>query len=483
MGATTSPDFRELFESSPGLYLVFSPDLRIIAASNAYLRFVSLKREELLGRGPESMPLESREAVRSSLERVIQTRATDVMPLQERTENSASHYWKPINIPHTGSDGVISHIIHELQDVSELIRLKKLEGEQREVSDQWSDRFFSVSLDMLCISSYDGHFKKVNPAFEKVLGFDAAELCSKSYLDFIHPDDIDRTKREVEKQLSRNETVFSFENRYRCKDGSYKILSWKSAPVGSFMYAAARDVTESRKIEEELRLAKEESEIANRELESFSYSVAHDLRTPLRSMIGFTKILLEDHSASFGAEAKNILLRVITASQRMGLLVDGLLDLSRISRKDFTKKEVNLSALVREITVDLWKTDVEREVDFTIAEGVTASGDPVLLKLALTNLLDNAWKYTSKAKRPIKIEFGVMEADGERVFYIRDNGVGFDMKYSDKLFGTFQRLHSVGEFEGTGIGLATVQRIIYRHGGKIWAIGKIDEGATFFFTL
>ncbi len=344
------------------------------------------------------------------------------------------------------------------------------------------ERFFSVSLDMLCISSYDGHFKKVNPAFEAVLGFSAEELCTKSYLDFIHPDDIERTIKEVEKQMLTKQQVFSFENRYRCKDGSFKWLSWKSAPVGDFMYAAARDMTEHRLASEELKRAKEALEAANKELESFSYSVAHDLRAPVRSILGFGGLILEE-SATLGTEAKGHLDRMVGAGKRMGILIDGLLDLSRLAKKSLAKQSVDLSILAQDVLAEIQATDPERKVTFTVAPKLMAEGDPMLLKVVLSNLLGNSFKYTAKTGRPTEIELGSTDQDGARAFFVRDNGAGFEMKYADKLFGAFQRLHSEREFEGTGIGLATAHRIIQRHGGKIWASAEAGKGATFFFTV
>ncbi len=332
------------------------------------------------------------------------------------------------------------------------------------------ERFFQVSLDMLCISSYDGHFKKVNPAFAATLGFSSEELCTKSYLDFIHPDDIKKTTEEVGKQLETKQKVFNFENRYRCKDGSYKWLSWKSAPVNNFMYAAARDITESK-------LAKAELEMINQELAAFTHSIAHDLRSPLRSISGLAYEVLEDEGLS--QESKKNLSRITLATKRMSLLIEGLLDLSRFSKQSMIKEPVNLSEIANEVIEELQNGEPDRKVEFVIEPNLTDQGDAVLLKAVLTNLLGNAWKYSSKCTRAVKIEFGKLNDD----YFVRDNGNGFDMKYADKLFTVFQRLHSQSQFEGSGIGLATVQRIIKRHGGRIWATGAPDQGATFYFCL
>ena len=229
--------------------------------------------------------------------------------------------------------------------------------------------------------------------------------------------------------------------------------------------------------------ASRDLEEANRELEAFTYSVSHDLRAPLRSIEGFSQILLEDHVDQLGEEGEDYLGRVRVASRRMALLIDDLLELSRVSRRPLRREPVDLSAQTREIAAELGKSQPERAVEFVIADGLTANGDVGLLRVALENLLGNSWKFTSREERG-RIEFGstVLEGGG-RVYFVRDNGVGFDEAYAGKLFGAFQRLHGPDQFEGTGIGLATVQRIVRRHGGRVWAEGEVGEGATFFFTL
>jgi len=223
-------------------------------------------------------------------------------------------------------------------------------------------------------------------------------------------------------------------------------------------------------------------EAVNKELESFSYSVSHDLRSPLRALDGFSRALMEDYSDKVDAEGKDYLDRICAASQRMGLLIDDLLGLSRITRRKMEVVDVNLSQIAKTCLEELKKSEPERQTDFKIDEGLIANGDEHLLRIMLQNLLNNAWKFTAK-KPSTRIIFGAMDIKSKKAYFIRDNGAGFNMDYADKLFGAFQRLHPTKEFEGIGIGLATVQRIINRHGGSIWAEGKVDEGATFFFTL
>lgn len=223
-------------------------------------------------------------------------------------------------------------------------------------------------------------------------------------------------------------------------------------------------------------------ESANEELEAFSYSVSHDLRAPLRAIDGFGLALSEDYAAVLNAEGKGHLERIRKATQRMGQLIDDLLNLSRVTRVEMRREQVDLSGLVRSITDDLKKNQPERKVEFVIAPNMTVDGDERLLRIAFDNLLGNAWKFTAKHAHA-RIEFGTTRKDGQSVYFVRDDGSGFDMAYAGKLFGAFQRLHAAAEFPGTGVGLATVQRIIHRHGGKISAESALEKGTIFYFTL
>jgi signal transduction histidine kinase len=249
----------------------------------------------------------------------------------------------------------------------------------------------------------------------------------------------------------------------------------------------ARLYQDAQKLNEELEQRVIERttqlEAANKELEAFSYSVSHDLRAPLRSIDGFSQALMEDYADSLQDEAQHYLQRVRAASQRMAELIDDLLALSRLTRNEIRPKTISLSALIETIAAGLHQAQPERQVEFVIATDVTARADAQLIRVALENLLGNAWKFTAKHPHAC-IEFGVLPpTGGQLVYFVRDDGAGFDMAYADKLFGTFQRLHTPAEFSGTGIGLTTVQRVIHRHGGRIWAEGAVEQGATFYFTL
>ncbi len=251
-------------------------------------------------------------------------------------------------------------------------------------------------------------------------------------------------------------------------------------------YMLVRSRVRAEEASQNLEDANHKLEATNRELEAFSYSVSHDLRAPLRSIDGFSQILLEDYAEELDEDGKDYLGRVRGASQRMGRLIDDLLGLSRVTRGTMNRERVDLSTLAEEVAQGLREARPERAVEFSAREGLEVWGDPRLLRVALENLIGNAWKFTAKASGA-RVEFGVDEELSRRgrvpVYYVRDNGAGFEMAYADKLFGAFQRLHGSDEFEGTGIGLATVQRIVHRHGGRIWAEGEVGRGATFYFTL
>jgi len=293
--------------------------------------------------------------------------------------------------------------------------------------------------------------------------------------------------------------VWHGEIKNRAKDGS---CYWLAATIVPFLneqgklrqYVAIRtDITARKQAEEEVRALNAELEhrvaartaelaTANKELEAFCYSVSHDLRAPLRGIDGFTQAVLEDYGDKLGLEGRNQLQRIRDGSQRMGQLIDDLLNLSRVSRSELRCEPVNLSGIAVDVAEQLRERDPQRHVAIRIAADLKADGDPHLLRVALENLLGNAWKYTSKRPQAT-IEFGLSRENGHSSFFVRDDGVGFDMQYADKLFAPFQRLHRMTEFPGAGVGLATVQRIIQRHGGRVWAQAEVNKGATFHFTL
>jgi light-regulated signal transduction histidine kinase (bacteriophytochrome) len=243
-----------------------------------------------------------------------------------------------------------------------------------------------------------------------------------------------------------------------------------------------KEVNERKRAGDETQQINRELRAVNKELEAFSYSVSHDLRTPLRSIDGFSQALLEDYADKLDSTAMEHLHRVRSAAQRMAALIDDMLNLSRVTRCELRREKLDLSAMAKLIAADLQEAEPGRRVEFVIEDGLIADGDPHLLRAAMENLLRNSWKYTS-GHPTARIEFGRSGENEKHPFVVRDDGAGFDPRYADRLFGAFQRLHSAKEFPGTGVGLATVLRIIHRHGGEIWAEAEVEKGATFYFTL
>ncbi len=400
--------------------------------------------------------------------------------------------------------------------VRDITRRRQAERALQEKSEELN-KFFDLALDLLCIADTDGYFLRLNRSWETTLGYDAAELTRHRFLEFIHPDDVAATVEAIS-ALSSQQPVINFVNRYRCSDGSYKHIEWRSVPSGDKIYAAARDISEHVLAELQLRtmnetldrrvaertqqLAENEAllrtlnaeletrveertaslEAANRELEAFSYSVSHDLRAPLRHINGFVELLQEAYTDVLDDRGRRLLQTIADAACDMGTLIDELLVFSRMARAEMMHTEVELATLVREVQSVLAPEIGDRRIEWHVGPLPVVRGDPSMLRLVILNLLQNAVKYT-RGRDPARIVIDAEEDNGEWIVSVRDNGAGFDMKYADKLFGVFQRLHSVRQFEGTGIGLANVHRIISRHGGRTWATGRVDDGAEFFFSL
>lgn len=380
---------------------------------------------------------------------------------------------KPVNVLATASNlkdstgNIIGNIILA-KDITDRIKA--------EVKLKEFEHFFNNSNDLSCIANAEGYFENVNPSFEKILGYSKNELSEDPFLDFVHPDDIPATLEAYE-QLKSGATLIHFVNRYRRKDGNYLWFDWNATPnpvTGKF-YCIARDFTARKKAEDALKRS-------NEELEAFSYSVSHDLRAPLRAIVGFTAILEEDYSNKLDDEARRITDVIKNNTLKMGNLIDDLLTFSRMGRQDIVKSKIDTEALVKEIITSLDTKNNGHTISWDIKPMQETFGDINTMKQVWINLISNAIKYTGNTANP-HIEIGSYP-DGEKiVFFINDNGVGFDQKYSAKLFKVFQRLHSGDEFEGTGIGLAIVEKIITKHGGNVWAEAEINKGASFYFSL
>lgn len=373
------------------------------------------------------------------------------------------------------------------------IQLQRSEARYHQILESAPDAIISVDEDLRILS--------FNASAEMLFGYQASEMLGQR-IDMLIPESFraghgDRARaffRGADERLRMGGGRAVSGLR---KDGTEVMVDVALAKVemqdATVVVAMARDVTAQRRAEAEVRrlnaelesrvkVRTAELETANKELESFSYSVSHDLRAPLRAIDGFSEVLLEDYGAQLDPAAKDYLVRIRSGAQRMDGLIAALLKLSRLTRLDMNPVEVDLSRLVENAVNQLKAASPERQVVVNIAPNVVARGDPSLLQSAINNLIDNAWKYTGKTEHP-RVEFGTVLHDGTAAYYVRDNGAGFDMRYAGKLFGAFQRLHGRDEFPGDGIGLATVARIIHRHGGRVWAESAPGAGATFYFTL
>ncbi len=339
--------------------------------------------------------------------------------------------------------------------------------------------------------------------YYKMAGYEPYEFPQNfaAWAERVHKEDLLPSQQAINTCLNGKSSKFDIEFRFKKKDGQWMWINGKGkiyerdesgSPIR--MIGTHTDITDRKLAEEEIRKLNTELErrveertaqleAVKNELEAFAYSVSHDLRAPLRAMSGFSDLLQEEFTPQLGEDGRHYIERIQTASCRMGELIDDLLTLSRVTRSDFTYTQVDISKLASEITDQLQETEPDRRVEVIIEEGLTARGDQKLLAIALENLLNNAWKF-SALQPQTRIEVGNNCATGKhKTFFISDNGVGFKMDYSDKLFIPFQRLHRTDEFPGTGIGLSIVSRIIERHGGRIWAESEVGKGTTFLFTL
>ena len=369
---------------------------------------------------------------------------------------------------------------------------KQIEEDRKLLDQRLRDQqFYTRSLiesniDALMTTDPSGIITDVNKQMEALTGSTRDELIGSPFKNYFT--DPERAEASLKLVLSQKK-ITNYELTVRARDGGETVVSYNAATFYDRerrlqgMVAAARDITESNRLEEQVRRRTVEVEAANKELEAFSYSVSHDLRSPLRSIDGFSQAFLEDYGPLVPPEGREDLERVRRATQRMGQLIDDMLLLSRVTRREMHMEKTDMSALAAEVAGELALGSPQRDVQLTIEPGMTTTGDPQLLHIVLVNLLGNAWKFTSKREHAHVSVGTVQDSEHGPAFFVRDDGAGFDQKYKEKLFVAFQRLHGQDEFPGTGIGLATIQRAVRRHGGDVWAEGEVDRGATFYFTI
>lgn len=471
---------QSILDNTPSVIFLKDPAGRYQFVNRRYEQVTGWSRDDFVGKtATELLPPEIARAATSNDQEVLKAKA----PLQfEETviHPDGPHTHLVVKFPLSDGAGSIYAIGGVSTDISE----RKRAEEER-------DRFFNLSRDLMCIVDFEGRFKVMNPAWESTLGVPRDQMLNRPFIEFVLPEDCPATRAEAEKLVNGGEVIY-FENRYRCGDGSLRWLAWSARADLSrrLIYATARDMTEQRKSQEEiarlnkdLQLRAAQLEAANKELEAFSYSVSHDLRAPLRHIDGFMDLLVKHSGDRLDDRGRRYVRIIGDAAKQMGNLIDDLLVFSRMGRAELRRETVDMNALVEQVIASLQSDCNGRNIHWKVDRLPSVEADTALLRQVLANLIGNAIKYT-RPRDPAEIEIGCFEEKpGRRVFFVRDNGVGFDMRYADKLFGVFQRLHRSDEFEGTGIGLANVRRIVLRHGGRTWADGELDKGATIYYTI
>jgi PAS domain S-box-containing protein len=388
-------------------------------------------------------------------------------------------------------DGRVVRVFGNFMDITER---KKAEESLRESEELFRKLFENHSAVKVIIDPENGNIIDANEAAESYYGWSREQLKGMRIQDIntLPPEEI---KKEMEK--ARDKKPIHFEFRHRRADGSIRDVEVFSSRIEVkekiFLHSIIHDITDRKQAEEEIkRLNAEleqrvkertaELEAANNEMEAFSYSVSHDLRTPVRAIGGFTEILMREHSEKLDDEARRICSVIVGNTKKMGQLIDELLSFSRLGRSEMRSSTIDMKALANSVYQELTTPETRDRVDFQIGEIGKAIGDIVLIRQVWMNLISNAIKFTAKREKPVIAITG--REEGDRIIYcVKDNGAGFDMQYAGKLFGVFQRLHSDKQFEGTGVGLAIVQRVVNRHGGQVWAEGEVDKGGTFCFLL
>ncbi len=457
-------------------------DGRYLYVNPAFCEMVDYSEKELLHLNVQEITFpDDRDQINSNIEQVQYD--VNLGPIERRyIRKDKLIIWIRASIAIVKNiEGNPDYIVAVIEDITQ----HKIFEEKLQQANAYNRSLLEASLDPLMTISSEGLITDVNAATEKVTGYSRIDLIGADFSDYFT--DPKRAK-EGYIQVFNEGRLIDYALDIQHKDGHltpvlYNASTYKDEKGNVIgVFAAARDITE-RKISEQ-KIADETAHIMalNKELEAFSYSVSHDLCTPLRAIDGFSQVLLEDYADKLDDEGKDYLERIRTATRKMGDLINDLLMLSRIPRLPFNQTSVNLSEIVNEIAQELQTRNPERLASFDIQSDIIADCYPTLIRSVFQNLLENSWKFTSKHSE-VHIEFGTIDLNGEKVYFVRDDGAGFDMEYAGKLFKAFQRLHSVNEFEGTGIGLVTVQRIINCHGGRIWAEGAVEKGATFYFTL
>ncbi len=487
---------RESEEKFSKAFKVFPDAVAIVTLKNGiyvdvndrFLEFNGYTREEVIGHASKELNIwvnrDSRYRIKQLVEK--QGRFEEEEFLFRRKTGEIRTVLLSAEIIHYGGE---PHLLTIGNDITER---KKMETALKESEEKFFKAFQSIPEAITISRLKDGVLIDVNESLCRSRGLKREEAIGHTGEElhlWLNPGEREKMIQKIKDQgsiINEEQSIRGLSGETRAFLFSADIINIGGEPC---MISVSNDISERKRMEEklkktlvELELSSAQLKATNKELESFSYSVSHDLRSPLRSIDGFSQALLEDYAPKLDGTAKDYLNRLRNASQKMGELIDGLLKLSRLTRSEMHYETVDLSAIAQEIAARFQETNKHRQVEFIIDDGLTANGDSQMLRVLLENLFSNAWKFTQKTPQA-RIEFGSTVNGEKKTFFIRDNGAGFDMAFKDKLFGAFQRLHDTADFPGTGIGLATVQRIINRHGGSIRAEGAVSKGAAFYFTL
>ena len=451
--------------------------LRFISANEAMCRMSGYSREELYDLDPLSLlDEESGQALLDRIRLQAGKEAQDAVECKVRKKDGSLMY---VALNFSFSDYSPETVLMIAHDVT---ARRRYEDQLRESEERFR-ALSDTSPVGVSVASSDGIIIYSNHSYEELLGFEHAELAGSRATDlYWNPEE----RATLISQLQNNSMIRNVEVKLKRKNGMPVWALISGSPIyyggAQAVMGVIQDISDRKKADDDLKRYAAELEVSNKELEAFAYSLSHDLRAPLRTLDGFSQAVLDDYGDRLDDTGKDYLLRVRTAAQNMAQITEDMLKLSKVIRNDLRWETVNLSEMVSQIAKDLSEKEPERKIGFTIAPNVFAEGDPSLLHIAIYNLIENAWKFTAKSPQAL-IEFAMIREDNSDVYFVKDNGIGFNMQYTDKLFLPFQRLHANTDFPGHGIGLATVQRVISRHGGKIWADSEQGKGTAIYFTL
>jgi PAS domain S-box-containing protein len=491
--------FRAIFENSTDHIFLIDKEGIITMINHP---FQGIKKEDIIGRSIFDIQSEKNvAAVKEAIKPAFENKTPGIYDTLHIKNGRKIYYSNSIS-PIVDEDGKVNAAIVISRDVTERRvaatkiqelnasleeKVKKRTQELKESEETQRLLTGEVSDYAIIMLTPEGIINSWNEGVQKIKGYTEKEIIGKYFSIFYTPDAIEKKIPELDLETAKKEGRFEYEGWRTRKDGS---LFWANVVITTLkrdgkligFSKITRDLTERKLFEDKLKKSNEQLETTYKELESFSYSVSHDLRAPLRAINGFTQILADNYSDTANEEVKDAMYEITSNAKKMGQLIDDLLEFSRIGKQGLIKTKLDMNDLVNYIINEFKTQEQYKKAEFKVNFLENAEGDRGMLKQVMMNIIANALKYSAKKEKPI-IEIGSYKKGDNHVFYVKDNGAGFDMAYYNKLFGVFQRLHSAGEFEGTGVGLAIVHRIITKHGGEVWAEGKVNEGATFYISL